>query len=209
MTGTQQKELRVKIQRFTKLLNRQPDPQDVKSRQSYSYLPISFLEMSLDELFFGQWSTYDFTYRQIVNEVVCSITLEVIHPTTGERIRRVGAASTAIMQDKGTLLTQFAEKKKKDALEMGFPKVKAEAFKNACLSFGKVFGRDLNRQFNDSYTELISGVEKDIITEVIDALDLYQGEDKETIRQMCREHKKNGDFSEQFGQGVLAKIRGE
>jgi hypothetical protein len=36
-------------------------------------------------------------------------------------------------------------------LDLAFPKLKAECVKNAALSLGKLFGRDLNRKNKDEY----------------------------------------------------------
>ena len=47
--------------------------------------------------------------------------------------------------------------KKPSALEMGgFASLKADCFKNACLSIGRYFGRDVNRQLTSAdYMPLI------------------------------------------------------
>jgi hypothetical protein len=75
-------------------------------------------------------------------------------------IRRTGAASIVIMVDRvpdgviGVERNQWAlnpSNKKANALDMAFPKLKAECLKNAAQSLGKVFGRDLNRKNKDTY----------------------------------------------------------
>ena len=43
------------------------------------------------------------------------------------------------------------ENKKPNALDMAFPKLKAECLKNAAQSLGKIFGRDMNRKIVDEY----------------------------------------------------------
>jgi len=204
------KQIRVDIEKFNVCVNREPEKDMIlEHRDGFNYLPISHLETLLDEWFFGQWNTVDFKYQQICNEIIGDITLEATHPITGKTIRRIGAASVAIMQDKGAPLGDFTNTKKKTALVMGFPKLKAECFKNAVISLGKSFGRDLNRKVFDKYEPLIkpeSNVD-DLITDVIKKLDAYTGSDKETIRGICLEKKRNGEFTEEFAQNIMKQIK--
>lgn len=141
------------LQDFMKRLNQEPDPKELgktpdgKART----LPISFVEMTLDELFLGQWETSEPTYQQVFNEVVGSLVLTVWHPITNRPIRRVGFASVVITQDKDATISEFNATKKKNALDLSFPKLKSECTKNAAQSLGKIFGRDLNRKDSDVY----------------------------------------------------------
>jgi hypothetical protein len=90
------------LQKFMKHLNREP------ARESIAPTPdnrahtvtISHVEMTLDELYFGRWSTTNFTWSAIGNEVQGSLTLKVHHPVTNEVIERTGAASIVITVDK-------------------------------------------------------------------------------------------------------------
>jgi len=43
------------------------------------------------------------------------------------------------------------DNKKANAMDLAFGKLKAECLKNAALSLGKVFGRDINRVNKDTY----------------------------------------------------------
>lgn len=144
-----------KIQKFVALLNREPEKNSIANRENYSYIPISFLENSLDELFFGQWETVNFKWERMFNEVVGSLELRVLNPITNQWLTRTGASSIVIMQDANTSIGQFNDHKKKNALEMGFPKLKAECIKNAIIGLGKFFGRDLNRKNSDKYEPII------------------------------------------------------
>lgn len=141
------------LQDFQAKLNREPNDKELgktpdgKART----VPISFIEMTLDEMFLGQWETSGPTYQQVFNEVVGSLVLTVWHPITGRSIRRVGFASVVITQDKDAQISDFTTTKKKNALDLSFPKLKSECIKNAAQSLGKVFGRDLNRKDSDTY----------------------------------------------------------
>lgn len=122
------------------------------------YLPISFLETTLDELYFGLWKTDGFTTRVIGNEICGELNLHVYHPIAEIWITRIGAAATMIRQVKDAGVME-ADKKIKNALEMDYPHLKADCFRNACLSLGKTFGRDLNRKFIDTYKAMLAGLE--------------------------------------------------
>lgn len=154
--------LRVQLQDFQAKLNREPDVSELERTPDgkAKTLPISFIEMTLDELFLGQWDTANFTSKVIANEVCGELELVLLHPITGREIRRSGAAAIIIQVDKApeTIVGQARNEwalnpsnKKSNALDLGYPKLKAECTKNAAQSLGKIFGRDLNRKKADQY----------------------------------------------------------
>lgn len=162
-------ELLIQLQNFTQRLNKEPDLNELDSTPDNraKTLPISYVEMTLDELFFGQWSTENFKWSAITNEVQGSIDLVVTHPITNEKIRRTGAASIIIQVDKvpdnvnGQEKNRWAlnpDNKKSNALDLGFPKLKAECTKNAAQSLGKIFGRDVNREKKDTFKPLLQAI---------------------------------------------------
>jgi hypothetical protein len=152
------------LQKFQQRLNLEPALESVELTpdKKASTVVISHIEMTLDEMFFGQWKTEGFRWQTIANEVQGTLELIVVHPVTGYEIRRTGAASVVIMVDRvpesikddPQLRNQWAlspSNKKPNALDMAFPKLKSECLKNAAQSLGKVFGRDLNRKNKDTY----------------------------------------------------------
>lgn len=160
---------KVLLQEFQRRLNVEPDARefeptpDGKART----LPISFVQMTLDELFLGLWESHSFTYSQIFNEVVGSIVLEVTHPITGCKIRRTGAASVIIMQDKDAQIAEFNMTKKKNALDLAFPKLRAECEKSAAQTLGKIFGRDINRKKVDTFKPALKQIQDDALSAAI------------------------------------------
>lgn len=138
--------LKNSVAAFHKKLNDLPSIDMGNNRNGNDYIVISHIEMKLDEIFQGHWSTENYKYSQIANEIVGNITLKVLHPITGVWITREGAAAIQIMQDAGKPIDTILQTKKKNALETGFPKLKAMCLKNAASSLGKLFGRDLNRK---------------------------------------------------------------
>jgi len=122
-------------------------------------LVISYVENRLDELYSGLWSTTNFNFQIIANELAGRITLRVFHPECGVWIEREGTAAVQIMVDRcpenitGVDRNRWAlnlENKKANALQTGIGKLKAECLKNAAKSLGLTFGRELNRKKSDT-----------------------------------------------------------
>lgn len=177
-------DFRLALQGFTNRINQGPDAKAIGATAdgNAKTIYISHIEMTLDEYFFGLWETENFRWQLISNEVVGSIDLVVTHPVTGLKYRRTGAAAIQIMVDAVPDDLKFnphdtkeqAERRKKDrnqwaldvqnkkpaALDMGFPKLKAECVKNAALSLGKLFGRDINRDTDktDTFSPLVKKI---------------------------------------------------
>lgn len=166
------------LEKFLLRLNADPKPNEIFKTPDgkASDLPISYVEMTLDELYFGMWNVRNFKAQLISNEVVGELELEVLHPVTGTWITRTGAGCIQIMVDKvpdgmsGQVRNQWAldpANKKPNALDMAYPKLKAECTKNAAKTLGKIFGRDLNRREKvDTYKPVIHGSEKSKIKTV-------------------------------------------
>ena len=167
------------LQKFQQMLNSTPDVAGIEKTPDLKAqtLVISHVETTLDEMFFGHWRTENFKWERMANEVVGSIDLVVIHPISGYELRRSGAASIIIMVDRAPQNLDNVERnrwalnadnKKPNALDLAFPKLKTECIKNAALSLGKLFGRDLNRKNFDVYKafnlkgKLPQGMEKDV-----------------------------------------------
>lgn len=143
-----------KSEGFVRLLNLEPNPAEIKvnaAAGNSNYLPISHVEMQLDELFQGLWQMRSFTYSVVANEIVGSLELGVFHPVLQDWIWRTGAAAVMIQQRKGSDITDISAKHK-NTLVKDFPHLKAECMKNAARSLGRIFGRDLNRSEIDQYT---------------------------------------------------------
>ena len=165
---------RESMQNFTPRLNAAPDTASVDKTADgkAGTILISHIQMLLDEYFFGLWSESEMHFQQIGNEIVGTMLLTVVHPVWGKEITRCGAAAIVIMVDAvpeglkwfdgediehkkaRNLWALDMQNKKSNALDMSFPKLKTECLKNAANSFGKFFGRDLNRKKQDTYNPL-------------------------------------------------------
>lgn len=165
--------LKLLTQDFQRRLNAEPNPAefdktpDGKART----LPISFVEMTLDELYLGQWELSDVHSQQIFNEVVGTGILTVWHPITGRPLKRAGFASVVITQDQGAEIAAFNTTKKKNALDLTFPKLKAEITKNAAQSLGKIFGRDINRKLKDTFKPALNPISNEALLAAISRIE--------------------------------------
>lgn len=137
---------KIDLQTWTKQFNSEPKGEAVKLNRMANntpYLPISHIENLLDKYFFGMWSTDNFKWQNVANELVGSIDLRVKHPLSGEILVRTGVGAVQIRVDRDS------GKKITNALVADVPHLKAECIKNAAKSLGKVFGRDLGRKNED------------------------------------------------------------
>ncbi len=220
----------LQLQQFTqKILNSEVD--DVKLEDhptaNAKYLPISEMEMQLDELFFGQWNTFNFKWEIILNEIVGSIEISVLHPISKFWLKRTGASAVKIMVDslsndqKNKMtkqqINEFAlntSNKKAGALsDLGqFARLKADCFKNGCLSIGKSFGRDVNRKhkgFSDGMvTDLEEKIEQ-IRKDVSDGLEFYTDTDKQKIIDEILTAEEKGTNTLKFYNKKLTQIKGK
>jgi len=164
-TLKEEKSVELALEGFLKFVNKEPNIKNLPTRKLFgagksemSYMPISRIEAMLDTFYFGMWSTVNFEYKQVMNEITGSIQLRVKHPITGDWLERTGAASCVIRQASKTEILQIAEHKIKDALVMDIPHLKSECIKNAAKLLGAAFGRNVGRDIIDAYTPIITQV---------------------------------------------------
>jgi len=97
------KELLSKMQSFQKMyLQKEPLKSELKTNtyaNNSVYLPISFLEMTLDEIFFGLWQTKGFTSKVVANEIIGELEVQYFHPIAKIWLSRVGCAGVQIQYE--------------------------------------------------------------------------------------------------------------
>lgn len=120
--------------------------------QRFKQLPITYVEHLLKKLFFGLYKIEVVSYAMIVNEVTVHVRLWVFHPILGQWMSYDGLAAIPVMQESGSKVNQFMETKKNKALSMNLPAAYSLAIKNAAKKIGKIFGGDLNRKHEDTYS---------------------------------------------------------
>lgn len=134
------------IKNVADMLSKRPPKSAIRDHNGNKYIPISFIEQTLDMIFGAMgWQTRNFTTQTLLNEVVGSIELWVRDPESGEWIVRIGAASQPIQMKKDTDFTD-PRNKIANSLEKGYPSLKSKCVSNAADSLGKVLGRDLGRK---------------------------------------------------------------
>lgn len=158
-----------KLEAFQQMLNQAPPDAAIEATpdKQARTMVISHVENALDMLYVGQWSTRDFNFKVIGNELVGQITLEVVHPITGTTRTLVGAAAGSIMMDAAPKELEGRDKnawsqdilnKKPKALKMNLPALKSECLKNAAAQLGRAFGKDLNRKNSANYAPKLGKV---------------------------------------------------
>lgn len=150
------------LDRFTSRLNTNPPDSELKVNKQAGgakYLPISFVEMKLDELFLGLWSWEVRGTQVVANEILIWGDLKVYHPIASQWITRSGTGAAMIQQKQGSDVTDISAKIK-NTMAKDFPHAEVEALKNAAKKLGKVFGRDLNRGvLSDDFTPMSDQLE--------------------------------------------------
>ena len=123
-----------------------PDENMIEVLNGAKYVSIAQIEYLLDILFtpFG-WSHEVVNTQVIANEYVLTSCLTCTCPLTGLTIKRAGVAADMIRMAKDADITDIS-KKIKNALKMDAPHAKSDALKNAAISLGEPFGRNLNRK---------------------------------------------------------------
>ena len=208
---TIEKDTLEKLQSFQKMYLHKPqnskETKVNKFANDSEYLPISFLEMSLDEIFFGLWQTKNFQSQPIANEIVGSLELWYFHPVAKTWLCRIGSAAVQVQMKSpdngGDGDITNIRNKITNTLTKDYPHLKADCFRNACLSLGKAFGRDLNRKFEDQYNPIIAKTEVSSIEtktqELINLIDKLpeiglQNMYKDDLKKARKENKFNMDF---------------
>ena len=213
------------VQSWTKMLNSPVDETLLKKQQNADglYLPISHMEAELDRLFFGLWNTVNYSWQVVLNEIVGDIQVSVFHPIAKMWITRTGSAAIKIMTDKVPKRLEFKTDEKQD-IKMernnwardvsnkkagalsdlgGAARLKAMCFRNACLSFGKSMGRDVNRDSAGEYNPLIKSDSEELRLKLRKYLSKIVGECQipetvETIKQNVLDAEKNNSATTEF-----------
>ena len=144
------------LDHFTERINASPPDKEVRINKhagNSKYLPISNVQMKLDEHFLGIWSWEVNDVKVIANEVLVWGHLKVFHPIANVWITRAGTGA-AMIQQRSKAEVNDINAKIKNTLGKDFPHAEVEALKNAARKLGKAFGRDLNRDFADEYTSV-------------------------------------------------------
>lgn len=137
---------------FVTLMNQPPQQKWVKEHpfiKGYKYLPIERVEYLLKTIF-KRYRIEITGQGQSFNGVWVTVRVHYLHPITNEWDFHDGIGAIQLQTAKGTSPADLGNINN-GALSMAFPNAKTEAVKNACKSFGKLFGSDLSRKEDISY----------------------------------------------------------
>lgn len=138
---------------FVTLMNQPPQPKWVKEHpfiKGYKYLPIERVEYLLKTIF-KRYRIEITGQGQSFNGVWVTVRVHYLHPITNEWDFHDGIGAAQIQTKKGASPADLASINN-NAIGMAFPIAKTEAVKNACKSFGKLFGSDLARSEDILYS---------------------------------------------------------
>lgn len=200
------------IEQFNAMVNQEPEAHEVdvnKAANNSRFIPISFIQMKMDKVFFGLWRTNNFRYQVIVNEVCGVVTLEYFHPIAKIWITREGAASVMIMQKSGSDISDV-NAKIKNTLQKDLPHLYASCVSSAAKTIGKWFGRDLNRKSEDEYQTFYTDIAKsNTATEAIEWDKVRTTADLKKIWDSHPDLHNNDTFKKTFTyrKGQISKLK--
>lgn len=140
---------------FVTLMNQPPLDKWVKQHpfiKNYNYLPIERIEFLLKTIF-KQYKIEVIKTGLLLNAVEVTVRVHYVSPITGEWLFHdgTGAQEMQTQKDSGNLKLDMSNINR-GAVTMALPIAKTLAIKDACDHFGKLFGCDLNRKDNISYS---------------------------------------------------------
>ena len=147
------KDVAVKNDQLTVLLNQDPNPKWVKKHpfiKNYNYIPIERIEYLLKSIF-KKYRIEILREGQSFNGVYVVVRVHYLNPITNEMDFHDGIGAVELQTAKGTSPADLANINN-GALGMAFPIAKSRAIKDAADHFGKLFGSDLNRKDVISYS---------------------------------------------------------
>jgi hypothetical protein len=161
----QDTEMSIKDNQLTILLNQQPPASWLKGHPTAKtkneqgenvqakYLPIDKVEFMLTKIY-PKWWVEVLDTKIMANSVCVTVRVFVLNPITNEIEHQDGVGAKSIQTDSGAGAMDW--NKAKDAgVMMALPSAKTYAIKDAVEHFGRIFGRDLNRQNQVSYDSLL------------------------------------------------------
>lgn len=139
-------ELSFQQNELNRLLNMSPKQEWIKQNKyanNSNYIPIAIQESLLTAIYI-KWKVEIKSVQVVANSVVVTVRVIVRDPITGEEDWQEGIGAAPIQTEKGAAATDFT-KVNTLAVQMAAPAAETYAFKDAVEKFGKLFGKDINR----------------------------------------------------------------
>jgi len=138
---------------FVTLMNQPPLEKWIKQHpfiKNYNYLPIERIEFLLKTIF-KRYKIEIIREGQSFNGVFVVVRVHYFDPLISEWSFHDGIGACQLQTKSGSSPAEL-QNINNGALSMAFPIAKTIAIKDACDHFGKLFGSDLNRKDNISYS---------------------------------------------------------
>lgn len=189
---------------FMSLMNQEPKKEWVKTHpfiKGYQYLPIERVEFLLKTIF-KNYKIEITGQGQSFNGVWVTVRVHYQHPITGEWSFHDGIGASQIQTKKGASPADLSNINN-NAIGMAYPMAKTEAVKNACKSFGKLFGSDIMRSEDIVYVADLTLIPFDEDHPNFDKAVMAIKEGKATIEQLKRKY----NVSEEIEMKILELIK--
>jgi len=200
--------------KLNQLLNNPPEQKWIKDHpiaKGVKYIPIERIEYLLTAVFLKWWIEVQ-EFKLIANSVSVHVRLFYIDPINGVPMHQDGLGAAPLQTDKDAGAIEF-DHIKNDAVMKALPAAESYAIKDAAEKIGKLFGKDLNRADQILYDSLGSKFDPDpldkVKQELKEALNMYQGEDKQDLQNECADRIKSGTFDQGVVDYVYSKIGGK
>lgn len=118
------------------------------------YVPIEIVEYLLTSIFI-KWRVEIKDIKQVANSMVAHIRLHVLDPVSGQWDWQDGVGAAVLQTDAGKGAIEF-NYIKSSAVQMAAPSAESYAISDAADKFGRIFGKDLNRQAAMNYKTIES-----------------------------------------------------
>lgn len=178
------KELMAKVNDFNVTLNQEPQKEWVKTLKGtdIKYLPIERIEWLLTSIY-GQFKYEVKSVLVIDNSVSCVVRVHYYNPVLDCWEWADGTGAAPLMATEGDM-----------AVALALPAAKTFAVKDAVEPLGKIFGKDLNRADQIVYDNIDKSKKNSTVVtrRVIEALQKYQGKDKEAVKAEVMKAVKDG-----------------
>ncbi len=215
-------DMAIKETKLAELLNCNPQPSWVrdhpiakkeitisgnKVKVPMLYIPIERLEWLAIRLF-GGYRVEVLNTQLIANAIAVTVRVYVKNPLTNEEMWQDGVGAMNLQVNQGAQATDWTQVKS-SAVQMALPAAKTYAEKDAFENFGKIFGRDINRDGSVSFENLSGKFRdtKEAREKISEALEHVQDVDMKTAyidRLTIKEARKEATL--EFYAEILTEI---
>lgn len=157
------------------------------------YIPIGIVEYLLTFIYI-KWRFEIKEVKLIANSLLTIGRLHVLDPSTGQWDWQDGEGAVPIQTKRGSSATDF-DNILNDAVMKAAPASESYAIKDAAEKFGRIFGKDLNREYFSDYKSLNTKFANAIPTSVIEEIAAIQETEKlADVYTAHPEYHLNRDF---------------